>query len=120
MSSTQYMRTYRAKNRDKFREYNRVYNMMWRYENGYHNEIKSMEKYPEKEKARRMLRREIRLGNIKRGNCEVCNEPNGQAHHDSYEAGQELNVKWFCPLHHKEYEMKKFSPQSTEISPKWS
>ena len=103
------MRTYRAKNREKCREYNRIYNMMWRWKNGYHNEIKSKDKYPEKQKARGKLGYAIKKGILKRGPCQTCGKPNGQAHHDSYEVGQELNVKWFCAVHHREYEVKKIS-----------
>lgn len=102
---TAYMRVYREKNREKFREYNRFYNKVWRWKNGYEAEIKSQEKYPERVRARKLLQKAVEKGIIKRGPCEVCGKPNGQAHHDSYEMGKELQVGWFCALHHREHEV---------------
>ena len=95
-------REYRLKNLEKFREYNREYNKKWRAKNGYHNEVNSHKRYPEKEHARYLLQFAIKKGRIKRGNCEVCNKPNAQAHHDDY--FKPLEVKWFCSLHHRQYE----------------
>jgi transketolase len=99
-----YIKEYRAKNADKLRAYNREYNRKWRKENGYHNENNSKKKFPEKELARQILQRAVKTGKIIRGNCEVCGKPKGQGHHDDY--FKPLEVKWFCPLHHREYEKK--------------
>ena len=41
------------------------------------------------------------------GYCEKCNKVNAQAHHDDY--SKPLNIRWLCPLHHKE-EHKKVNP----------
>jgi hypothetical protein len=46
----------------------------------------------------------IRKGVLKRLPCEVCNKPNGFAHHDDY--NKPLEVKWFCNFHHSEYHRK--------------
>lgn len=99
-----YYREYRSKNRDKIRAYNREYNQKWRKKNGYKNEYNSKKRYPEKEKARRILRKAIKDGKVKRGNCYVCNKSESQGHHDDY--SKPLSVKWFCSLHHSEYEKK--------------
>jgi hypothetical protein len=94
-------RKYREEKRDKLREYNRKYNKMWRRDFGFQNEKNSKERYPEKQYARGLLQRAVKNGKIKRQNCEVCNKPNAQGHHDDYY--QPLKVKWFCQLHHTEY-----------------
>ena len=100
MTSTEYMREYRDKNRLKFREYNRIYNQKWRKENGYHNEENSKLRYPEKVQARSILRRSIIKGEIVRLPCEVCGEVKSQGHHEDYT--RPLEVKWLCTVHHKE------------------
>lgn len=51
--------------------------------------------------ARSVLNNNIKQGLLKRGNCEVCNIPDAQAHHDDY--SKPLEVKWFCAFHHKQY-----------------
>ena len=102
---------YRAKNADKLRAYNKEYNREWRKKYGYHNEISSSKRYPEKEYARRLLRYACKTGKMLRGSCEVCKKPNAQGHHDDYT--KPLEVKWFCPLHHRAYE--KLKLQSSHI-----
>ena len=99
-----YLREYRAKNAEKLRDYNRKYNQEWRAKNGYYNETNSKLRYPEKQRARRILQTACMTGFIKRGNCEVCHKPKAQAHHDDY--SKPLEVRWFCPLHHREHEKK--------------
>jgi hypothetical protein len=32
--------------------------------------------------------------------CEVCGDPQTHAHHDDY--SKPLDVRWFCPRHHRE------------------
>ena len=97
----QWYREYRAKNREKLRDYNRSYNKQWRKKNGLHSEKKYKLKYPEKALAQRLLQSAIRSGKIVRGNCEVCNLPNAQGHHDDY--FKPLDVRWLCPLHHSQH-----------------
>jgi hypothetical protein len=97
-------REYKKKNAKKIRDYSREYNRKWRKENGYHNEANSKKRYPEKVKARMAVRWAIEKGVIIRGNCEVCNKPNAQAHHEDYL--KPLEVRWLCSLHHKEHHKK--------------
>jgi hypothetical protein len=50
--------------------------------------------------ARNALNRAIRKGDLERGACEVCAEPNAHGHHDDYD--KPLDVRWLCPAHHAE------------------
>jgi membrane-bound lytic murein transglycosylase len=63
-----------------------------------------MQRYPERSAARLSVRREIRSGRLKRGNCEICKKQNAEAHHDDY--SKPLEVRWFCRKHHREYHEK--------------
>jgi hypothetical protein len=99
MSTTEYMRLWRAKNRIKVREYNREYNKAWRKQKGYQNEINSKKRYPEKVRARILLNQTIKRGLITRGKC-FCGEVNTHGHHTDY--SRPLKVIWLCPLHHKQ------------------
>ncbi len=97
-------RSYRAKNAEKRRAYNRRYNAQWRKLHGFKSETESQRRYPQKTRARWMLAHAVKRGKLIRGSCQTCGKPNGQAHHDDY--SKPLDVKWFCPLHHREYEDK--------------
>lgn len=57
-------------------------------------------RFPEKNKARAMVTRRIRSGTLKRQPCEICGNPNSQAHHDDY--SRPLDVRWLCFKHHRE------------------
>ncbi len=50
--------------------------------------------------ARAIVKNRLRNGTMHRGPCEVCSEPEGQAHHDDY--ARPVDVRWLCPLHHRE------------------
>jgi hypothetical protein len=50
--------------------------------------------------ARKKLRYAVKIGKIKRKPCEVCGDPNSQAHHDDYD--KPLEVRWLCQSHHNE------------------
>jgi len=52
-----------------------------------------------KRRARTMTSAYIRRGKLIRGACEVCGEPNAQAHHDDYT--RPLEVRWLCETHHR-------------------
>jgi hypothetical protein len=71
-----------------------------------HAEINSRWYRANKEKARAgaKLRYAISKGRAERRSCEVCGTK-AQAHHDSYEAGKELDVRWLCQDHHKAWHM---------------
>ena len=50
--------------------------------------------------------RAIKTGKIKRSPCEICgSRKNIHAHHDNY--NEIFNVRWLCPVHHKEIHCKK-------------
>lgn len=53
-----------------------------------------------KRRARAYIINGIQRGKITRQPCEVCGEPNAQAHHDDY--SKPLEVRWLCPQHHAE------------------
>ena len=48
--------------------------------------------------ARNKVAYALKTGALKRGDCEVCGKPEGQAHHDDY--SKPLDVRWFCTKHH--------------------
>jgi hypothetical protein len=101
------------KNKERLREYNRIYLRRWRALNPHKvapqdkeyakNYMKQYSKKPEeivKNKARVAVRREIRMGLMARGTCEIreCSVL-GQAHHDDY--AKPLEVRWLCKQHHE-------------------
>lgn len=51
-----------------------------------------------KRSARNKIAYAIRSGKISKLPCEVCDNPNSQAHHDDYT--KPLDVKWRCSKHH--------------------
>lgn len=90
----------RAKNADYYREYDRKrgcrvdpeYTRRWRSEN--------FNKY----KAESAVSNAIRDGRLKRKDCEICGAKKSHAHHDDYL--KPLDVRFLCPIHHKEWHMK--------------
>lgn len=55
-------------------------------------------KYPERQRARKTLREKIRRGELQRGCCNICSQPNAEGHHSDYNKPDE--VVWLCKLHH--------------------
>lgn len=53
-----------------------------------------------KDKARRAVSRAIRSGTLIRQNCEICEAPKTEAHHEDY--SKPLQVRWLCFRHHRE------------------
>lgn len=90
---------YRERNVEKLREYNRRYNKEWRRDFGYSANRRYDEKYPEKHKARQLAHYAVKIGTIKRQDCENCGSSKSQMHHPSYK--KPLNVIWLCALCHK-------------------
>lgn len=70
---------------------------------------RSIKRYPEKTKARHAVKWALKSGKIMRpSSCSSCGNvciPN--AHHDSYDESQWLNVRWLCKschaAHHRKY-----------------
>lgn len=101
-------REYRRKNRAKRLEIERRYEAKRAgtrsaYTKVYDQEHKDARKanaklHADAIKARNVLRHQIRIGKIKRGNCEVCGAPNAHAHHEDY--SKPLVVIWRCHKHH--------------------
>jgi len=58
---------------------------------------------PEQRAARSSARRAVVAGLIEMQPCVVCGKRDGllHAHHEDY--SKPLEVKWFCPPHHKQY-----------------
>lgn len=121
-------REYYRKNAEKIREYKRkweaehkgrkqVYNeRYYSSERGkatrkkYYEEHKqeffertkrSMEKYPVERKIRAMTDHAIVKGKIVRQPCEICGNPETDAHHDDY--NKPLEVRWLCRSCHKKW-----------------
>ena len=53
--------------------------------------------------AQRLINYYIKIGKIKRKNCEFCKEENVYAHHDDYY--KPLEVRWMCPSCHAKYHL---------------
>ena len=54
---------------------------------------------PEKYMAHYTVQSAIKRGILTPQPCRVCGDV-AQAHHESYERDQWLNVDWLCPKHH--------------------
>lgn len=54
-----------------------------------------------KDKARQLVNFEIQMGRLERQPCEVCQEPDAEAHHDDY--SKPLDIRWLCFKHHREH-----------------
>jgi len=88
---------YREKNIDRIRVYDRSRGNRQGY--GYVAEYRL--RYPNKYRAHSMINYAIRSGNIFPERCELCDRTDTHAHHDDYL--KPLNVRWLCPIHHKEW-----------------
>jgi hypothetical protein len=51
------------------------------------------------QEAGKILRRAMRLGEIRRLPCERCGHPHSLAHHENY--SKPLDVIWLCATHHR-------------------
>lgn len=56
--------------------------------------------HPEVVRAHGAVQRALKSGELVRQPCEVCGNPDSEAHHDDYE--KPLEVQWLCRLHHRE------------------
>lgn len=57
-------------------------------------------RHPERRAARNAVYNAIKRGEMTKQPCEVCNDPEAQAHHDDYT--KKLDVRWLCTTHHAE------------------
>lgn len=55
--------------------------------------------YKGKNKARQAVCRAIKSGKLIKKPCEICSDPNSQAHHEDYR--KYYKVRWLCPKHHR-------------------
>jgi hypothetical protein len=61
--------------------------------------IKHQQNHPEQAVARHAVNNAVRDGRLERLPCEICGA-SAHAHHDDY--AKPLDVRWLCPVHHKE------------------
>lgn len=54
---------------------------------------------PEKDRARSKVYLAVKAGKLVRRPCEVCGNPQSEAHHIDY--ANALQVQWLCRLHHR-------------------
>jgi ribosomal protein S27AE len=59
---------------------------------------------PRKQRAHEVIAYQVRLGNIKKENCEKCSNEKVQAHHDDY--SKPLNIRWLCSSCHCKHHMR--------------
>ena len=107
----------RAKNKDYYKEYdkNRFKNdprVKARHEKYAKSEAGKVARKKSKKKwidnnlikrgAHKIVNNAIRDGKLFKEPCVICgSNENTHAHHDDY--AQPLNVRWLCPIHHKEW-----------------
>ena len=61
-------------------------------------------RHPKRYSAHKAVFSAIRNGSLIRQCCEVCGDTDSQAHHDDY--SKELDVRWLCKEHHREWHVK--------------
>lgn len=82
---------YKRKNRD-------IINIKRKNHPSYKNHSATRDK--EKTRVRKLLRRAVKLGKIKRLPCTVCGDIKSQGHHEDYT--KPYDVIWLCSKHHAE------------------
>ena len=129
MSTKEYMKEWREKNKQKVIDYNKQYRETHK---DFIKELKKDHKYDinnekaresrkkwnennkEKIKAHKRLETAVCNGSLKRLPCEVCGDIKSQAHHPDY--SKPLEVIWLCQLHHKQLHAKLLQESSAIIS----
>ena len=92
------VRAYRLKNIEKIREARRKYQKL----HGPVNYQRYKKTIPEKLKARRVLRKAVARGTVRRGLCAVCGTNEKiEGHHEDY--SKPFDVIWLCFSHHRDY-----------------
>jgi hypothetical protein len=69
----------------------------------------SKEERTKRIKCRSITNHAIRDRKLIRQNCEVCDLPDGEAHHDDYD--RPFDIRWLCFQHHREYHKKHENPE---------
>jgi hypothetical protein len=85
---------YRATNRERARQ---------RTNDWYTRTKEDETKYAEllkRKQAHNAVAYALKTGKLTKGVCEVCGDPNVEAHHDDYD--KKLDVRWLCIRHHGE------------------
>ena len=92
----EYNRKYRLENAERLRAYDRerTKRNTPEYQRDYYH------KNPDKIKAHSKVKLAIRKRTLISECCEVCGDTKTHGHHDDY--SKPLDVRWLCPLHHKE------------------
>lgn len=75
--------------------------------------VKYRDKNPEKIAAHQAVHRALRHGDLRQQPCEVCGEPNSEAHHADY--SKPLSVEWLCKRHHRQKHLKKKNELRTSL-----
>jgi hypothetical protein len=70
-------------------------------------------KSPAHNRARSIVSAAKSSGRIFAGPCEVCGAERTHAHHDDY--NKPLEVRWLCPMHHKEWHMNNKAVEATSL-----
>lgn len=60
---------------------------------------KNRQRFNEMHRCHVRIMRALKAGKLKKKSCEVCGVKNVHAHHEDY--SKPLEVRWLCPLHHK-------------------
>lgn len=69
------------------------------------NNVAHRARHRDRQSARNAVRYAMRKGRLVRQPCEVCGEPDTQAHHDDY--AEKLDVRWLCVTHHAEADVQR-------------
>lgn len=91
-----YLAEWRERNREKVNAQSRA------YARRHPERIRAQHHKRDRQKlrARNTLNKAVLRGAVSKEPCEVCGNPEVQAHHSDYT--KPLEVKWLCNYHHKE------------------
>ena len=91
----------RCKRREQYSEYERTRNREEHRKAGRaETQRRQRHKHPEKDRARDMVFKAVKRGEIEKLPCKFCGNPESQAHHHDY--SKPLDVTWVCFKCHRE------------------